>query len=1846
MAIIYSYPLSTPKVKDLLIGTSVFDENDENSPRNNPTVSFTIQSLVDMIAPGIGGQNLQQVTNIGSTTTNSITIANGLSVTGTFTDSSGGVGQAGQILSSTNIGTSWIANTAQGVTSVGLTMPAAFTVANSPITTAGTFTVTGAGAANQYINGLGALTLFPAIPGAYVLPLATTVARGGVKIGYTENAKNYPVELLNEQMFVNVPWTDTSYTLPAATNLALGGIKIGYTDNAKNYALELDADSEAYVNVPWTDTTYTLPLAADGTRGGVQIGYTQTATRDYPVTLDSEKMLVTVPWTDTQNAFQTITGTGSGNTDSGILLSDGGGTVKILGDGTVISAAQTGNTITLTGVNTWVANAVTVAGYVAAPAATDVNLVWKTNGSGEPAWRADADTDTGVTGVTLAINSTGTWTVPLSESITGRELTLTSNVYGGGAKVGYVPTGGTSSLYLKGDGTWAAVPTGLQFQGTWDASATGGGNPDLDVAANQGDGFLWITNVAGSATPNGAGTTPNSWAVGDWAVYSGTAGSGTWTKVPATNTGVTSLTTTDGTWIDLTPTTATTGAVTVTADLSAQDGSSDTSTKFLSKDNTWDVPSYTTNTDETYDLNAGAKVGTSVPINLTSTSGTDNSLVNLKEGTNITLTRGSATEITIDATDTNTNTTYDFLAIETIPTFTLNTPTTNTGYTTAVNLATTVSPTGGTGMTVDITASAGNVTAVVINKPGSGYAIGDAVTVVQTGSSANAIITLSGATGNVNPNLRLIDNAFAFEDVKLTGAGATTITRTSDTGITITSTDTNTQYTAGNGLNLSGTVFSADVNNTQANDDTVTLSATADRFYAVQLDNNVTIANADLVVNVPWTDTDTDTTYDLENTSGGNTGQISLVIGDVIATAKANGASSGNTITYDTEVPTNGIVNGQIVRGTGIPAGCRIVSHTATSLVITGTVTVANNAVLSFHQADTINLVGGDNTTVGGFNGDIRITSADTEYTAGRGITLNTLEFDVNVDATASAEPEGLSTTANQTYKVQLDDQSENLVVNVPWSSGGTYSWTVKDNTATTPITKTLATTEILQFVMASHNAAPTATLTDTAGASPYIMTLTGRDTTYSTVSTSAAGLAPILPSAVGGKFLKADATWAVPDYVTYSDFTVSTASAPGTAGLVPAPATGTQGGTYYLNGNKSFSVPPDTTYDVMGAGNSYAAGLVLAGNATSGGAFLRKDGTWQVPPGDGNTTYTIGVTAPGSDNTNVTITPSSGSSSTIQLTAGTYIKTTPAAASAQTTLDLSAVDGFDGFGTRYLSKDNTWDVPRTTNIEVIVTVVAVSGQGNRYFLNGVQQADYTLMSGFTYQFNQEALNNVGHPFAFSTNANNSPAAPYTTGVSTSNTPGTTSSYTQIQVGPSTPNLYYYCTQHLNMGGSAPREASFISLTHTGTSGASTLTNGILNVPNYTVGNDNDYLTGLAFDTGDGVLTATVQNQSDVTVDLDGRYLTSASNYYLDGITKTGNVLTFSVSGTTNQTYTFGANAFNSTTIPTNNNQLTNGAGYITSESDTLLSVTGRGASTSVATNFTGSLTVNGSGAGAYFYVSGNAQGTAPPTTYNTGLAMAWNNSGGSRENEIYFATGSGATQAENDSTYFSFINRFNAAGTPVDTRVAKFYGNGDVDFLGKVFTNADVLAGSTKIIDFATSSVAGDATGFIGNYFTTHGAFANPTTTAATFYDQSGVGPTLSGYRVAIRNYDGTNMLASATFTDTSLTVVGDVIAYGSPSDIRLKENIKPIESALDKVSKLQGVTFDWKKSDSILDIKKDIGFIAQDVQEVIPELVRENKDGMLSMRHQGIAPILLEAIKELKDEIEELKLSKCNCK
>lgn len=118
----------------------------------------------------------------------------------------------------------------------------------------------------------------------------------------------------------------------------------------------------------------------------------------------------------------------------------------------------------------------------------------------------------------------------------------------------------------------------------------------------------------------------------------------------------------------------------------------------------------------------------------------------------------------------------------------------------------------------------------------------------------------------------------------------------------------------------------------------------------------------------------------------------------------------------------------------------------------------------------------------------------------------------------------------------------------------------------------------------------------------------------------------------------------------------------------------------------------------------------------------------------------------------------------------------------------------------------------------------------------------------------------------------------------------------------------------------------------------------------------------------------------------------------------------------------------------------------------------------------------------------------------------------------------------------------------------------------------------------------------------------------------------------------------------DTSgLIVGGNVTAYGSVSDVRFKENIHTIDNALNKIMNLRGVTFDWKEeSDArkITRIKEDIGFIAQEVKEVLPELVRQEDDGYFGIRDKSITAVLVEAMKEQQQQIELLKQEIANLK
>ena len=108
--------------------------------------------------------------------------------------------------------------------------------------------------------------------------------------------------------------------------------------------------------------------------------------------------------------------------------------------------------------------------------------------------------------------------------------------------------------------------------------------------------------------------------------------------------------------------------------------------------------------------------------------------------------------------------------------------------------------------------------------------------------------------------------------------------------------------------------------------------------------------------------------------------------------------------------------------------------------------------------------------------------------------------------------------------------------------------------------------------------------------------------------------------------------------------------------------------------------------------------------------------------------------------------------------------------------------------------------VTRTFTVTVVST-----GSGNKYFIDGVQQATLNLAENGTYKFDQSDSSNGSHPLRFSTTSGgtHSGGSQYTTGVTTNGSPGNAGAYTQITVAKSAPTLYYYCTQHSGMGGQA-----------------------------------------------------------------------------------------------------------------------------------------------------------------------------------------------------------------------------------------------------------------------------------------------------------------------------------------------------------------------------------------------------------------------------------------------------------
>jgi hypothetical protein len=188
--------------------------------------------------------------------------------------------------------------------------------------------------------------------------------------------------------------------------------------------------------------------------------------------------------------------------------------------------------------------------------------------------------------------------------------------------------------------------------------------------------------------------------------------------------------------------------------------------------------------------------------------------------------------------------------------------------------------------------------------------------------------------------------------------------------------------------------------------------------------------------------------------------------------------------------------------------------------------------------------------------------------------------------------------------------------------------------------------------------------------------------------------------------------------------------------------------------------------------------------------------------------------------------------------------------------------------------------------------------------------------------------------------------------------------------------------------------------------------------------------------------------------------------------------------------------------------------------------------------------------------------------------------------------------------------------------------------------------------VSFATTIAADSValgTDTTGNYVATITAGTGVSTTGASTGE--GIGHTISiGQAVATSDNVRFNSLGigmAASGTAGRIDAANDIVAYSS-SDRNFKENITPIENPIEKIRKISGNTYDWKAE--LKDVHgyegNDVGVIAQEIEEVLPQIVTTRDNGYKAVKYEKLVALLIEGIKEQQLQIEKLQLEVADLK
>jgi|LakMenEpi03Aug12_release.lakeMendotaPanAssembly.Ray.scaffolds.fasta_scaffold00038_40 hypothetical protein len=281
--------------------------------------------------------------------------------------------------------------------------------------------------------------------------------------------------------------------------------------------------------------------------------------------------------------------------------------------------------------------------------------------------------------------------------------------------------------------------------------------------------------------------------------------------------------------------------------------------------------------------------------------------------------------------------------------------------------------------------------------------------------------------------------------------------------------------------------------------------------------------------------------------------------------------------------------------------------------------------------------------------------------------------------------------------------------------------------------------------------------------------------------------------------------------------------------------------------------------------------------------------------------------------------------------------------------------------------------------------------------------------------------------------------------------------------------------------------------------------------------------------------------------------------------------------------------------------------------------------------------------------VSGSSQITAGSTTgFATGVKTQLDANtvvSGSGQINVASTTGDIALGTRTSGNYVASL----VAGTNIT--LSNNSGEGATPTIG--LTNNTIsgiaLGSNLATLTIGTGLSGTSYNGSTGVTIANTGVTSNVAGTGVTVSGATGAVTISIGQAVATSDNVRFNSLGigmAATGTAGRIDAANDIVAFSS-SDIRFKENIKPIENAIDKIRKISGNTYDWKEENKVEHGYEgnDVGVIAQEIEAVLPQLVQTRESGFKAVKYDKLVALLIEGIKEQQLQIEQLRIDLNNC-